>query len=140
MHVATNLDHASDKPFAQPTRGFFPRTGETGGASAIREATRGHPRARRDRDRRRALDVVVVRQELLAVLGEQGEGVVRVEVLELQQALGAEERGRRRHELADERVRAVVRRVDHRLRRGRVRDAVLLEAGVERVAADVELG
>ena len=67
-----------------------------------------------DGDRGGALDVVVVREELLAVLGQQREGVVRVEVFKLQQALRPEETSGRAHELADEGVGAVVGRVDLR--------------------------
>ena len=85
-----------------------------------------------------ALDVVVVREVALAVLGEQREGVVRVEVFELQQALWPEEAGGSAHELAHEGVGAIVERVDLRASLARVHGAVLLGARVQRVAADVE--
>ena len=45
---------------------------------------------------------------------EEREGVIRVEVLELEEAVAAEEGGRRLEELADERGAAVVGRVDLR--------------------------
>ena len=83
-----------------------------------------------------ALDVVVVREVALAVLGEQREGVVRVEVLELQEAARAEELARRAEELADERFLAVVGLVDRRARRRLLGDAVGLGAGVQLVVAD----
>mmetsp|Transcript_59869 Transcript_59869/g.156992 ORF Transcript_59869/g.156992 Transcript_59869/m.156992 type:complete len:406 (-) Transcript_59869:371-1588(-) len=55
-----------------------------------------------------ALDVVVVRQELVPVLRQQRECVVGVEVLELQQALFSEDIGGCLHELTNETVRAEV--------------------------------
>ena len=59
-----------------------------------------------DRDRGRALDIIIVCQVFIAILGEQRECVVRVEILKLEERhaahVGREQLRGRLHELVDE--------------------------------------
>mmetsp|Transcript_21396 Transcript_21396/g.69041 ORF Transcript_21396/g.69041 Transcript_21396/m.69041 type:complete len:288 (+) Transcript_21396:832-1695(+) len=111
---------------------------------SVRHAQPQRPEDGRDAHGRSALNVVVVRQVASALGLEQREGVIRIEVLELQDARWAEEVARRVEKLAHNGwpvcVRRVVGRVDERARGGRVPLTLLPQANVATVIADVEAG
>mmetsp|Transcript_14724 Transcript_14724/g.38933 ORF Transcript_14724/g.38933 Transcript_14724/m.38933 type:complete len:302 (-) Transcript_14724:219-1124(-) len=88
---------------------------------------------------RGALDVVVVSQILLPILGEERECVVGVEVLELQKASVSEQVGGRHEEFLDNVSLSVVARIDHRAGSGLLQVAVLFQPRVQGVLADLQL-
>mmetsp|Transcript_51668 Transcript_51668/g.118703 ORF Transcript_51668/g.118703 Transcript_51668/m.118703 type:complete len:249 (-) Transcript_51668:265-1011(-) len=94
----------------------------------------------RNRHRRSALNVVVVGEEFLAVLGEKRECVVRIEILELKQAALAKELSGSSHKLQDETVLSVVARIHQSASLRLVLCAVLLETQILWVVADGEAG
>mmetsp|Transcript_77901 Transcript_77901/g.215307 ORF Transcript_77901/g.215307 Transcript_77901/m.215307 type:complete len:291 (-) Transcript_77901:294-1166(-) len=86
----------------------------------------------------RALDIIVVAKELVAILSKQRKRIVRVKVLELKQASLSKQLGGCSHELIDEAVLTVVGAVDICACRRLVLHAVSLQARVHVVVADHE--
>mmetsp|Transcript_28666 Transcript_28666/g.62545 ORF Transcript_28666/g.62545 Transcript_28666/m.62545 type:complete len:302 (+) Transcript_28666:2577-3482(+) len=85
------------------------------------------------------LDVIIVSQEFLAVLCQQWEGIVRVEVLELEQAAFTKQGRRRQKELSHEIPLTTVSGVHHSAGCRFVHDSRLLHPCVHWVTADVDV-
>mmetsp|Transcript_53141 Transcript_53141/g.154652 ORF Transcript_53141/g.154652 Transcript_53141/m.154652 type:complete len:263 (+) Transcript_53141:661-1449(+) len=85
-----------------------------------------------------ALNVVIVGQVLLTILGQQRKCIIGVEILKLQQAGPAKEISGSLHELFDHVILAIVGCVHHRSCIRLVRDASLLQARVQLMIPNLE--